>query len=573
MCCLGLYGRIDGRCDGDLNVSLLGRETDVWVDRAVVARRSHRRLSTATKEQTTTNNETMGKKKPFIDRKKASTYHLLHRSQRDVAGEVLEEGDLSRAGMVLWPAPGNNVETDKAVLRTSKKMEEWREKIAKAGLLDEGPDKYLKPITGSGVFLDASGKVGTNSNAVTVASGQSSRLEEETLMEVQRQFDSIPLSAEYMDDDIAAALFSDDFEAGDFEELNDDFVLQAAEEPDDEGEGFDFDEHIRRLMEKAKAERDASKAVYFGDDNFFSNAKPLHELDEEDSWEATPGVVPALAPDEERALCEKFEETLAEYDSDEVGDCPEEEIYGTRPLEGDAQVDAALDEFLTEKKDEIFMQGKRHYLSNDKGGSGYAALVGTHMVPAKELDRFVVDGGPPETVDEILEEANQALKSPAQAPPPEEIFIDGQSYFSERARNPWDCETILTTYSNLDNNPVTIDASRRRRRKKKVAPHEEEEPVQQIQLSNKTGLPLGVLPSRPVADQADDTFVSVNRGEARKKNESKEEKKARKIAVKQEKQLARIQKKVTREVFREEFEKRAVDVGADDIAGKTVFRF
>jgi hypothetical protein len=37
--------------------------------------------------------------------------------------------------------------------------------------------------------------------------------------------------------------------------------------------------------------------------------------------------------------------------------------------------------------------------------------------------------------------------------------------------------------------------------------------------------------------------------------------------------MARIQKKVTREVFQEEFAKRSVSVHADDVAGKTVFRY
>jgi len=33
-----------------------------------------------------------------------------------------------------------------------------------------------------------------------------------------------------------------------------------------------------------------------------------------------PGIVAKLNPEEEKALCDKFEQTLLEYDSDEVGD-------------------------------------------------------------------------------------------------------------------------------------------------------------------------------------------------------------------------------------------------------------
>ena len=53
----------------------------------------------------------MGKKKSFIDKKNSSTYHLLYRSQRDVAEEGEENG-----GVVLWPSASNNKEMDRKVL-------------------------------------------------------------------------------------------------------------------------------------------------------------------------------------------------------------------------------------------------------------------------------------------------------------------------------------------------------------------------------------------------------------------------------------------------------------------------
>ena len=101
---------------------------------------------------------------------------------------------------------------------------------------------------------------------------------------------------------------------------------------------------------------------------------------------------------------------------------------------------------------------------------------------------------------------------------------------------------------------------------------EEGESVQQIMLSEKTGLPLGVLDT-PHHEYADDTFVSVNKGERRKKNETAEEKKMRKQNVKKERQLARMQKKMMKEAFSEEFGRRAHDVLVDDVGGKSVFRF
>ena len=66
---------------------------------------------------------TMGKtKKPFIDKKQSSTYHLLYRSQRDVADANNESS--AEGGVVLWPSPNNNKETDQKVLIGNKQKQD-----------------------------------------------------------------------------------------------------------------------------------------------------------------------------------------------------------------------------------------------------------------------------------------------------------------------------------------------------------------------------------------------------------------------------------------------------------------
>ncbi len=54
-------------------------------------------------------------------------------------------------------------------------------------------------------------------------------------------------STECMDEGIRAALF-DDVEEGEFEELDDDFVLQVMDEPT--APDFDFEAHCARLLAK-----------------------------------------------------------------------------------------------------------------------------------------------------------------------------------------------------------------------------------------------------------------------------------------------------------------------------------
>jgi protein LTV1 len=581
----------------------------------------------------------MGKnKKPFIDKKNASTYHLLYRSQRDVGGDDYDndhnnnnDGGTSNQspGVVLWPSPNNNKETDQKVLlgrNAATKLEDaalssWKQDLAKAGFVDDFDyDKHTKPISGTGQYYAAmsvkSGNAAKQLGAMVDA--RSRNVQDEIVKEVDRQLDSIALTADCMDDDIAQALFGD-FDEADFEELNDDFVLDAAKEPDgDDGATFDFASHIQSLMNKAKMESDIAGGGEMStiheqgrhDQDFFSRARPLGDtrnendddesgyFDEDDDdqfeFEGTPGVVPKLSEADEQALCDKFNATLAEYDSDELGEgCDDDDVYGTRSLEGDAIVEAALDDFIKEKKDDIFMQGIRHYMEGkNHGGSGFSALVGTKMVPVK----LIVEPSPGEgnvgirPITDLLGEADQTLRDPLDAPPPEEIFIDGKSYFSEKMRNPWDCESILSTYSNLDNNPVTIGATGRRRRRQpkkngtssSISEHDAAPSSRQIILSEKTGLPLGVLPDRggdngddddSVDGDMDGTYMSVNRGESRRKDESAEEKKLRKLQVKKDRQLARMQKKMMKEAFNDEFSKRQHDVLVDDVGGKSVFRF
>ncbi|KAJ2824275.1 Protein ltv1, partial [Coemansia sp. 'formosensis'] len=122
-------------------------------------------------------------------------------------------------------------------------------------------------------------------------------------------------------------------------------------------------------------------------------------------------------------------------------------------------------------------------------------------------------------------------------------------YFKQKERTPWDCQTILTTYSTLDNHPATIYEKR----------------TPQIKVNRRTGFPM----VEPVASdnehskdansdsdddddvEMDDDAAKENKGKPRPKDESKEEKRARKKQIQEEKRNRRGEKKETREVFAE----------------------
>jgi len=135
-----------------------------------------------------------------------------------------------------------------------------------------------------------------------------------------------------------------------------------------------------------------------------------------------------------------------------------------------------------------------------------------------------------------------------EGPDDAEIFAP---FGGEDKKDRWDCETILTTYSNLENHPRIISV----RSNKKIP---------KIKLDPRTGLPSieegKPAKSLPVqSDEGEDEDESRVPRETvtRSRNESKEEKKARKQAVKAERSVRRVEKKGKKEQFNSEMKQQA----------------
>ncbi|KAI6114913.1 Low temperature viability protein-domain-containing protein [Pisolithus croceorrhizus] len=116
------------------------------------------------------------------------------------------------------------------------------------------------------------------------------------------------------------------------------------------------------------------------------------------------------------------------------------------------------------------------------------------------------------------------------------------SYHTNEKESRWDCETILSTYTNLENHPKIIRARTSK-------------PVPKIRLDPRTGLPsVNMEPpegSRPSTEDSESLHVP-KRTVTRSRDESKESKKARKQAVRAERQAKRVEKKKTREQYNAE---------------------
>lgn len=119
----------------------------------------------------------------------------------------------------------------------------------------------------------------------------------------------------------------------------------------------------------------------------------------------------------------------------------------------------------------------------------------------------------------------------------------------------WDCETILTTYSNIYNHPKLITLPSKQR----------------IRLSNKTGLPLSEDSKKSSKetktveeqetddedqdDNLEDSSDQMKISFERKKGETSEERRARKHAIKEFRRDRRSMKKATKLAFKQEEQK------------------
>ncbi|KZO89686.1 Low temperature viability protein [Calocera viscosa TUFC12733] len=119
----------------------------------------------------------------------------------------------------------------------------------------------------------------------------------------------------------------------------------------------------------------------------------------------------------------------------------------------------------------------------------------------------------------------------------------------DEIKDTWDVESILSTYSNLENHPRVISAR-----------EDVGRGVKRIRLDNRTGLPTveeeGAESKRSRRPPREEQPSPEKRQKlapkvpiARSKDESAEEKKARKAAVKQERQERRADKKATKTAF------------------------
>ncbi|KAI0348151.1 LTV-domain-containing protein [Trametopsis cervina] len=237
-------------------------------------------------------------------------------------------------------------------------------------------------------------------------------------------------------------------------------------------------------------------------------------------------------------LDERFDQLQKEYDSEE------------EQQEDDSDTDSAP-ELITSREDFDAMMNEFLDKYEIVGGKMRAVLPGETAVDKLDTIRKALGEAKIRDVDEDSEDDDILMP----------VDIDEE-------KDRWDCETILTTYSNLENHPRLIRA-----RHITATPR--------IRLDPRTGMPAvgeatprtkhagllkeedGDIERRKYVEFPNDPRFNVHALAAahvtisRPKDESKEDKKSRKHAVKAERHARRVDKKAMKEQFTSEIKQQS----------------
>ncbi|XP_060940265.1 protein LTV1 homolog [Limanda limanda] len=445
------------------------------------------------------------KKKSFIEKKKAVTFHLVHRSQRDPLA-----ADETAPQHVLLPAATAEAEKRREEQRdfgvfyddNYNYLQHLKEAVGPTELVvTNPPHSNRRPVPLHDEEEEMEEEEGDTDKALPAASIHlpSSVFASEFEEEVGLLNKAAPISGPRldMDPDIVAAL-DEDFDYEDPDNiLDDDFMAKANtasaavdakgdKDEDDEDEWEDTDEDGDCDSEGGFSGDGAGREFLFMDEETKSRFT---------EYSMTSSV---MRRNEQLSLLDdRFEKFYEQFDDDEIG------ALDNAELEGFINPDSAR---LEEVIKDYFKQKQNDFLRPDDLGP-------------KEL---------PAVREEEEEEEEEEM----------------ETFVVQAPEEKWDCETIISTYSNIYNRPKLI---------------EDPPKPKTIRVSSKTGIPLDVLPARGLTAKQAERMTMINDSDLprvstqpRSKEESKEERKTRKQGIKEERKERRAEKKANTVAFKEE---------------------
>ncbi|KAH0622356.1 hypothetical protein JD844_024593 [Phrynosoma platyrhinos] len=401
------------------------------------------------------------RKKPFIEKKNAVTFHLVHRSQRDPL-----TADDTAPQRVLLPAQKGDDE---------KRREEQR----KYGVFfDDDYDylQHLKEASGPSELVPAN-RPDPQGRIVVTTKG-----------EVEEEIQHIPAPTI----NLPSSVFASEFE----EEVG---LLNKAAPIS--GPRLDFDPDIVAALDD---DFDFDNPDNLLEDDFILRANKPGTVDEEKegSWEYNSG-------DED-----EWEDMEEEEDGDNVQSDKEYDSEG--PLSDDCEIRGEMNEFL-------FMQ--------EETKSRFTEYSMTSSVMRRNEQLSLLDERFEKFFEQFDDDEIGALDNAEL-----EGFIQNDSirlqeilndYYREKAKN---C-VKLDELEIKEGSELLLDEEK----------DEKEELPKPIKVSNKTGIPLDVFPQRRLTAKQVERMQMINdcdlprvSTQPRAKNESKEDRKARKQAIKEE---------------------------------------
>lgn len=487
----------------------------------------------------------MGKgKKPFIDRKNAVTFHLVHRSQHDPL--VTDETAPQR---VLLEAPQRN-QTKDAAPNTAPDTEKRRKEQQLYGIFYDDDYDYLQHMRKR--ENDVVWEYAENPNQARKAAKDGKQATQPKInlpssvfaTEYEEDVGMLNKAAPHpgprpdWDPDIAAT-FDDEYVHSDNEsELSDDFIMKAMggdvgdEDDENDEEERDFDSDDLNDEDDDDDDDDVDEAELM--DRLAPLLRERRFDDEETKSRFTEYSMSSsvLRRNEQLTLLDdRFERFYATYDDPELGDLAMEEIEGAWPDKHPYVLNCCKDM----KKDVTVEPYNKEW-------------------DAQRVKKYrnVVDGD----VD------------------PDEELIEHD--VEDPKEKKWDCESILSTYSNIYNHPKTIDEPKRRRRSNSSGV-DSMGAQNKIEIDPKTGLPTNVLRggesgqlTAKALSRLEDGTIDAGAGggpkslcaksvmstlsvlSIRPKDETPEEKQERKRLLKEYRKERRIERKANAEAFKEE---------------------
>lgn len=524
----------------------------------------------------------MGKKK-FIDKKKSATFQLLARDSSDpnyqdspghdrvfirvdnnpysVDGIFHESDDLSGPShyaddpdSIFADAPDddNDGEEDDRVFgkQSSSQLsigataaaaavplpDHVRREILELGFPDDGYNylTHLREIknTGGGSAFYHNSKARLDQLPLDVKGYDASRVhigdvkrdpDEKALYSVAEKTVGVRLQ-KAVDPEVAALLDSNDSVFGsDVEDLEEDFVIQA--NIHEEGK----DDFIGKKLTKEDVDESYTQEPQEDPVEFVGHDEIRNQF-----VGAGDDIIISEEPRVHRLLDEQFDQL-------------ERMEYGT---ESDDDYGGSVAEDYESLADKLNHALKDHATDD-------LELNEKYRVPADLLHdkEGLKDSGSLDSSADVIRRCVEYAEKYENEDPNEDVVVLEES--SDESGG-WDCETIVSTYSNLDNHPGKIEAPEITRKKKLVetvsGPLSATNHV--IPLRGKEKLPVDFLPhgKKPSTEKAKDVSSLRAEQQKRKKHgqEEKKEKKERKTAVKEERREARHVKKETKEMYKSE---------------------